>query len=67
MNINSLEIKAPTVANLEITELCNGVCKHCYNPWRDETMGVNIRLFKINKNNKAVEKLWSISCYFKWW
>ena len=59
MNINSLKKKAPTVANLEITELCNVVkCKHCYNPWRDETMGVNsLDLLKLTKNNKAVEKI----------
>ena len=50
MNIDSLEIKAPTVANLEITELCNVKCKHCYNPWRDETMGINsLDLLKLKK------------------
>ena len=30
---------APTTVNLELTELCNVKCRHCYNPWRDETMG----------------------------
>ena len=32
---------APTTVNFELTELCNVKCKHCYNPWRDEFMGVN--------------------------
>ena len=32
---------APTVVNLEVTELCNAKCRHCYNPWREESMGVN--------------------------
>ena len=32
-------LSAPTVVNLEITELCNVKCRHCYNPWRDESMG----------------------------
>ena len=57
MKNDSLEIKAPTVANLEITELCNVKCKHCYNPWRDETMGINsLDLLKI-KNDKTIKKL----------
>lgn len=30
---------APTVVNLEITEACNVKCRHCYNPWRDESAG----------------------------
>ncbi|PPR26426.1 MAG: hypothetical protein CFH34_00953, partial [Alphaproteobacteria bacterium MarineAlpha9_Bin4] len=28
---------APTVVNLEITEICNVKCRHCYNFWRDES------------------------------
>ncbi len=31
--------KAPTTVNLEITEVCNVKCRHCYNFWRDESMG----------------------------
>lgn len=31
---------APTTVNFELTEICNVKCKHCYNPWRDESMGV---------------------------
>ena len=31
----------PTTVNFELTEICNVKCKHCYNPWRDESMGVN--------------------------
>jgi len=30
---------APTAINLEITEVCNFKCKHCYNPWRAESLG----------------------------
>jgi PqqA peptide cyclase len=32
---------APTCINLEITEICNFRCGHCYNPWREETLGVH--------------------------
>lgn len=49
-NYSSIELKVPTVVNLEITELCNVKCKHCYNPWRDESMGVfSLDLIKIKK------------------
>ena len=39
---NELEQKysAPTCINLEITEVCNFKCGHCYNPWRQDSMGV---------------------------
>ena len=30
---------APTTVNLELTELCNVKCRHCYNFWRDESIG----------------------------
>ena len=32
---------APTCINLEITEICNFKCGHCYNPWREESLGVH--------------------------
>ena len=35
------KFSAPTTVNFELTEICNVKCKHCYNPWRDESMGVN--------------------------
>jgi len=55
---NSLEIKSPTVANLEITEICNVKCKHCYNPWRDESMGINqFDLIKIQKVLKHLKQI----------
>ena len=51
------DFKTPTVANLEITELCNVKCKHCYNPWRDESMGVNaFDMLKIKKIIKELKK-----------
>ncbi len=47
--------KAPTTINLEITDLCNARCRHCYNFWREdssehnsmdiETMGRLIDIF----------------------
>lgn len=30
------KFKAPTVINLEITDVCNVKCRHCYNFWREE-------------------------------
>ena len=48
--LNSEKIQSPTVVNLELTELCNVKCKHCYNPWRDESMGVfSLNLIKMKK------------------
>jgi len=32
-------LSAPTTLNLELTEICNARCRHCYNFWRDESMG----------------------------
>lgn len=47
---SSEKIQSPTVVNLELTELCNVKCKHCYNPWRDESMGVfSLNLVKMKK------------------
>ena len=54
-------MKFATVANLEITELCNVKCKHCYNPWRDESMGTNF-LSKI-KIKKIINKLKSLGIF----
>lgn len=49
------KFSAPTSANLEITEKCNARCLHCYNPWREEHMGVNS--FTIKKVKKTMDKL----------
>lgn len=50
MSNSAEKIKTPAIVNLELTELCNVKCKHCYNPWRDESMGENfLDLIKIKK------------------
>ena len=46
---------APTTVNLELTELCNVKCRHCYFHVRDETMG-EISLSEI-KLNLLIKKL----------
>ena len=46
---------APTTVNLELTELCNVKCRHCYNFWRDESMGVNT--VSAEKMNDITNKL----------
>ena len=40
-SFNSKVYSAPTAVNVEITEVCNFKCGHCYNPWREESLGVN--------------------------
>ncbi len=46
----SADIEAPTGVNIELTEICNVKCKHCYNPWRDESMGMyQLNVLKIKK------------------
>ena len=51
------KFSAPTAANLEITEKCNARCLHCYNPWREEHMGVNtLDFLKIKKSMDALKK-----------
>ena len=35
------KFSGPTVVNLELTEVCNVKCTHCYNFWRDESIGQN--------------------------
>ena len=42
---------APTVINLEVTEACNVKCRHCYNPWREESAG------KFNIDEKKFDYL----------
>ena len=51
------KFSAPTTANLEITEKCNARCLHCYNPWREQHMGVNtLDFIKIKKSMDALKK-----------
>ena len=53
MSNSAEKIKTPAIVNLELTELCNVKCKHCYNPWRDESMGENyLDLIKIKRGIK---------------
>jgi len=57
MNTGSELIKSPAIVNLELTEICNVKCKHCYNPWRDESMGENhLSLLKLKKIIEALVK-----------
>lgn len=43
-------LSAPTSVNLELTELCNVKCSHCYNFWRDESVGsTSLTLEKMDR------------------
>ena len=56
---------APTTVNLELTELCNVKCRHCYNPWRDETMGeISLSEIKLNLLIKKLSDIKVFSCDF---
>ena len=46
---------APTVVNLEITEICNVKCRHCYNFWRDESMGQSS--LDVKKFDKIIDRI----------
>jgi radical SAM protein with 4Fe4S-binding SPASM domain len=46
---------APTVVNLEITEICNVKCRHCYNFWRDDSIGQNS--LDIEKFDKIIDRI----------
>ncbi|MDP6052831.1 MAG: radical SAM protein [Candidatus Latescibacteria bacterium] len=45
---------APTAVNLELTEICNIACRHCYNFWRKDGMS-SISLYE-EKMDRLVEK-----------
>lgn len=45
---------APTMINLELTEICNVKCSHCYNYWRDESIGQ--ASFDVEKIDALVKK-----------
>ena len=52
------DIDAPTGVNIELTEICNVKCKHCYNPWRDESMGMHkLNVLKIKKIIKHLREI----------
>lgn len=48
-------LSAPTTINLELTELCNVKCRHCYNFWRDESMGSTS--LSIEKLDQVIDRL----------
>ncbi len=45
---------APTAVNLELTEICNVACRHCYNFWREDRVS-SISLDK-DRMDRLVEK-----------
>lgn len=46
---------APTTVNLELTEACNVKCRHCYNFWRDESVGQ--ASYDESRIDKVIDKL----------
>ena len=46
---------APTSVNLELTELCNVKCRHCYNFWRDESMGITS--LNVKKLERVIKQI----------
>lgn len=46
---------APTVVNLELTEVCNVKCTHCYNFWRDESIGQNS--LDVDRFDKIIDRV----------
>ena len=52
---------APTSTNLELTEACNVKCTHCYNFWREDSMGGNS--LTIEKLDIVLDKLIEAGVY----
>ena len=38
-NMEILELKSPLEVEITLTESCNHRCIHCYNPWREKSIG----------------------------
>ncbi len=55
MSLGKRIFSAPTSTNLEITEACNVKCTHCYNFWREDSMGGNS--LNIETLDKVIDKL----------
>lgn len=45
----------PASVNLELTEVCNARCGHCYNPWRADNMGQTT--LKTDRLDQMIDKI----------
>ncbi len=55
MNYTRPFFSSPTVVNLELTDVCNETCRHCYNFWRED----NARVESLTKErlNYLIDKI----------
>lgn len=44
--MKTIQLKAPLVVELTLTEACNHKCIHCYNTWREKTKGFQTLSYK---------------------
>lgn len=51
-----MQLKAPITVQVEMTNNCNYLCKHCYNYWRYETTGKKT-FNEIDKSNEILDEI----------